>query len=69
MDISHFTLFSGRSLCGPAAVFTLVRLLSALIPTEEEGEGKKEKLQVFRQTAEKAQPCSPEQCAELAAYI
>lgn len=58
MDISHCS----------SAVFTLVRLLSRLIPKEEEGEEKK-KPQVFRQTAEKAQPCSPEQCAELAAYI
>lgn len=34
-----------------------------------EGRGEKIKAAGLRQTAEKAQPCSPEQCAELAAYI
>ena len=70
----------------PAAVFRLVRLLSARIPTEEEeeeeeekeeggeegeeGGGRKKKIPAgLPQTAERAQPCSPGQCAELAAYI
>ena len=62
----------------PAAVFRLVRLLSARIPTEaeeeeekeEEGGGRKKKIAAgLLQTAQRAQPCSPGQCAELAAYI
>lgn len=43
------------------------RLLSARISTEEEKE--KEKAAGLPQTAERAQPWSPAQCAELAAYI